>query len=178
MATHEVPPPSAEDGMTTTPVEQQTREDEPLFVLTLGDVQTVAREELGRALTGDETEAVMDTFRKAFDWAFYVANSIQAGQERGQIGSAVPGYPRTADEPDVAVSEPTAPSALTHEDEFFDIYASLSRDDLEHVGFDTRTVTDRAMHRLAREMTSDYMRQHYWSSLTRIAQSFGIPKHP
>ncbi len=159
----------AEGDPTTIPVELQSRDNEPLFTLTLGDIQAVAREELGRELTDDEAGSAMDNLRKAFDWAFYVANSIQAGQKWGKVGAAAPGHRGAEDGPDVGTESP---------EEFFDIYASLSRDDLERSGFDTRAVTDMDMHHLAREMTSDYMKQHYWSSLKRTAEHLGIPRRP
>lgn len=60
--------------------------------------------------------------------------------------------------------------------EFFDIYASISREELELAGFDARLVTDEEMARLARRMTDDYMKQLYFTSLRIVAEALGIPK--
>jgi hypothetical protein len=66
----------------------------------------------------------------------------------------------------------------TPQQEFFDIYASISREELEFAGFDTHQVTDEDMTRLARRMTDDYMEQLYSTSLRIMAEAVGIPKRP
>lgn len=60
--------------------------------------------------------------------------------------------------------------------EFFEI-TSVSREDLEDVGFDTSNVTDEQMEHLARMMADDYLEQLFWTSMEIIAEDFiGIPK--
>jgi len=53
---------------------------------------------------------------------------------------------------------------------------SISRYDLEIVGFDTRNVEDSTMENLASRLANDYLEQLYWSSLEIIAEYLGIPK--
>ncbi|WP_418192503.1 hypothetical protein [Alistipes sp.] len=48
-------------------------------------------------------------------------------------------------------------------DDFFPI-TSVSREDLKAYGFDTRSVTDAHMCRLAQKMANDYCEQLFWSS--------------
>lgn len=60
--------------------------------------------------------------------------------------------------------------------EYFEI-TSVSREDLEDVGFDTSNVTDEQMERLAQKMADDYLEQLFWSSMEIIAEDvIGIPK--
>lgn len=61
--------------------------------------------------------------------------------------------------------------------EFFEI-TSVSRGDLEEVGFDTRGVTDETMERLARKMADDYVEEHFWLALEILAEMIGISKRP
>jgi len=78
----------------------RTNEGEAVFTLTRADIQAVAQEEIGRKLTDGEIEAVMDNAVKVFEWAFIVANSIQACQEWGRVGPVAPGYERPREEYD------------------------------------------------------------------------------
>lgn len=63
----------------------------------------------------------------------------------------------------------------TPRQEFFEI-TSLSRVDLEEVGFDTKEVTDETMERLARKMADDYVEEHFWLALEILAEMIGISK--
>jgi len=81
-------------------VELPKPDAEALFTITRADVQSVAREELGRELTDGELEAVMDNARKVLNWEFVVANSIQACQDWGRVGPAAEGYEREKEESD------------------------------------------------------------------------------
>ena len=58
---------------------------------------------------------------------------------------------------------------------FFPI-TSVSRDDLETLGFDTSNVTDSTMEYLAKKMADDYLEQMYWISLRIIAEYLEIPQ--
>ena len=53
---------------------------------------------------------------------------------------------------------------------------SVSRDDLEFIGFDTRNVSDSTMEYLAKKMADDYLEQLYWISLRVIAEYLEIPQ--
>ena len=60
--------------------------------------------------------------------------------------------------------------------EYFSV-TSVSRADLEGIGFDTSNVDDDTMERLASKLGDDYCEQLYWSSLEIIAgECLGIPK--
>lgn len=52
----------------------------------------------------------------------------------------------------------------------------VSKEDLESRGFDTSSVTDSQMERLANKMEDDYVEQMYWESLDIIAENLDIPK--
>ena len=54
-------------------------------------------------------------------------------------------------------------------DDFFPI-TSVSREDLQTYGFDTRSVTDAQMRRLVQKMANDYCEQLFWSSMEIIAE--------
>lgn len=58
---------------------------------------------------------------------------------------------------------------------FFPI-TSVSRDDLESIGFDTSNVSDSTMEYLAKKMANDYLDQLYWFSLEINAEYLEIPK--
>lgn len=59
---------------------------------------------------------------------------------------------------------------------FFPI-TSIHRDDLESLGFDTTSITNATMERLASKMNDDYKEQMYWLSMEIITEeSFNIPK--
>jgi len=54
---------------------------------------------------------------------------------------------------------------------------SVSREDLEALGFDTSNVSDDTMERLASKLADDYCEQLFWSSLEILAENhFNIPK--
>lgn len=53
---------------------------------------------------------------------------------------------------------------------------SVSRDDLDALGFDTKDVSDSTMEHLAKKMADDYMEQLYWTSLRIIAEYLEIPE--
>ena len=59
---------------------------------------------------------------------------------------------------------------------FFHI-TSVSRDDLEALGFDTSRVSDDTMEHLASKLADDYCEQLFWISLRVLAEDyFNIPK--
>jgi hypothetical protein len=64
---------------------------------------------------------------------------------------------------------------IDEDDGYFEI-SSLHRNDLEHIGYDTRRVDDSDMKTLASKLGSDYCEQLFWSSLPIIADHLGIPK--
>lgn len=59
--------------------------------------------------------------------------------------------------------------------EFFEI-TSISRDDLESLGYKTDNITDEQMERLAKKMADDYLEQMYWLSMDILAESMGFEK--
>jgi hypothetical protein len=85
------------------PTKPLTREDEPLFVLTLGDIQTVALDKLGRYLTEPELKSVMKTLLEPFDWSFLLRMAIQACQMNGTVG------PSAAEQEQPEAELPTPP---------------------------------------------------------------------
>ena len=64
---------------------------------------------------------------------------------------------------------------LNSRKEFFDI-TSVSRDDLESVGFDTNSITDEQMIRLSDKMADDYCEQLFWESMETIADILEFPR--
>lgn len=56
--------------------------------------------------------------------------------------------------------------------------ASVSREDLLSMGFDTRSVTDEQMCHLAKKMSDDYYDQLYCISMEIIAEGLDFPRHP
>lgn len=62
-------------------------------------------------------------------------------------------------------------------DDFFPT-TSVSREDLQACGFDTRSVTDAQMCRLAQKMANDYCEQLFWSSMEIIAEGLEFPRYP
>ena len=69
----------------------------------------------------------------------------------------------------------------TKEDETRNLYkefkiTSVTREDLEDLGFDTTNVTDAQMERLAQKMCDDYLEQMFWLSMEIIAED--IMKFP
>lgn len=64
---------------------------------------------------------------------------------------------------------------LTERLPFFHITA-LHRDDLRERGFDTKSVSDATMERIARKMAEDYCAQLFHESLDTIAELAGVPK--
>ena len=54
---------------------------------------------------------------------------------------------------------------------------SVCRADLEHIGFDTASVDDATMKKLAEKLADDYCEQLFWGSLEIIADYLKIPKH-
>lgn len=59
--------------------------------------------------------------------------------------------------------------------EFFGI-TSVSRDDLESVGFDADKIADEQMERLADKMSDDYCEQLFWESMETIADILEFPR--
>lgn len=53
---------------------------------------------------------------------------------------------------------------------------SLSRPDLERIGFDGAVIDDATMKKLAEMMASDYCEQLFWNSLKIIAEHLEIPR--
>ncbi len=58
---------------------------------------------------------------------------------------------------------------------FFEI-TSVSREDLEQMGFAAGQVTNAEMRRLASKMADDYVEHLFWTSLALMAESLGIPR--
>lgn len=56
------------------------------------------------------------------------------------------------------------------------VITSVSREDLEEIGFDTSKVSDETMEYLAKKLGNDYCEQLFWSSLEIIAEYLEIPK--
>lgn len=56
------------------------------------------------------------------------------------------------------------------------VVTSVSRSDLEGIGFDTSKVSDAQMERLAEKMAEDYINQMFWISLEILAEDLGFPK--
>ena len=59
--------------------------------------------------------------------------------------------------------------------EFFKI-TSVSRDDLEALGYNTSRVSDKKMEYLAKRLADDYLEQLFWTSLDIMAEFLEIPK--
>ena len=60
--------------------------------------------------------------------------------------------------------------------EFFQI-TSVSRDDLEEVGFDTKNVDDSTMIELASKMADAYCDMGFWEDLEILAEDLNIRYH-
>lgn len=60
-------------------------------------------------------------------------------------------------------------------EKFFEV-TSVSREDLDKLGFDTSDVTDETMRELASKLSDDYCEQFYWDSLQTIAEELDIPE--
>lgn len=60
-------------------------------------------------------------------------------------------------------------------DGYFPI-TTVTREELDLKGFDTREVSDETMQRLASKMADDYVNQMFWESLDIIAEDQGIPR--
>ena len=56
------------------------------------------------------------------------------------------------------------------------VVTTLSRQDLESLGFNTKRVSDFKMERLASKLSDDYCEQLFWISLQSIAEYERIPK--
>lgn len=56
------------------------------------------------------------------------------------------------------------------------VITSVSRGDLEALGYDTSEVSDEKMEYLAKKMANDYCEQLFWSSLDILAEYLEIPK--
>ena len=63
---------------------------------------------------------------------------------------------------------------LESEKDSFEI-TSVSRDDLDSVGFDSALITDAQMEYLADKMASDYCEQLFWTSIEIIAEDLELP---
>ena len=57
--------------------------------------------------------------------------------------------------------------------EFFQV-TSISRADLDALGYNTEDITDKQMERLARKMAEDYLNQLYWTSMDILAECMGF----
>ena len=57
--------------------------------------------------------------------------------------------------------------------EFFQV-TSISRADLDALGYNTEDITDKQMERLARKMAEAYLEQLYWESLDILAECMGF----
>lgn len=60
--------------------------------------------------------------------------------------------------------------------EFFEIITSVSREDLQSLGYDISSVSDETMEDIADKMLNDYMDQLYWNSLDVIASQMNLEK--
>lgn len=56
------------------------------------------------------------------------------------------------------------------------VVTTLSRQDLESLGFNTKRVSDFKMEQLASKLSDDYCEQLFWISLHSIAECERIPK--
>jgi hypothetical protein len=74
-----------------------------------------------------------------------------------------------------SIREHTSPRDKQPQPEAFDI-ASVSRANLEGLGFDISQITDEQMEKLARRMADDYLDNLFWTSLKIMAEYVGIPK--
>lgn len=63
----------------------------------------------------------------------------------------------------------------TEQQEFFDI-TSVSREDLDDIGFDTSNVDDSTMANLASKLADAYYDNGFWIDLPIIAKHLGIAK--
>ncbi len=63
--------------------------DEPLFVLTVGDLQTAALDKLGRHLTEAELKVIMKTLVRSLDWLTSFSAAIDACRIDGTVGPSV-----------------------------------------------------------------------------------------
>lgn len=73
------------------------------------------------------------------------------------------------------IPETDAVSDVSQRQEFFNI-TSVSWDDLDHVGFDTKNTDDSDLAALAGKMADDYCNQLFWDSLEIIAEILGFPR--
>ena len=56
------------------------------------------------------------------------------------------------------------------------IISEVSREDLQHLGYDISEVSDATMEYLAKKLGDDYCEQLFWSSLSITADYLEIPK--
>lgn len=56
------------------------------------------------------------------------------------------------------------------------IITTLSREDLESIGFDTSQIDDNTMLDIARKMADAYCDNGFWIDLPIIAEHFDVPK--
>lgn len=54
---------------------------------------------------------------------------------------------------------------------------SVTREDLEDIGFNTSEVDDETMRKLASRLANDYCSNMFWDSLEIVAESLNIPKY-
>jgi len=64
---------------------------------------------------------------------------------------------------------------VTKNKEFFEI-TSVSREDLEGIGYDVSNIDDGTMERLASKMADAYCDGGFWIDLPILADHLGIPK--
>lgn len=60
--------------------------------------------------------------------------------------------------------------------EYFDIPLSISREDLEHIGFDAEQISDDEIEDLAQKMADAYLDNGYWIDMKVLADLNGYPK--
>lgn len=59
---------------------------------------------------------------------------------------------------------------------YFEV-TSISRCDLERLGYNVENITDEEMEKLAKLMADDYLEQLYWVSMDSIANRMGFKKN-
>jgi hypothetical protein len=108
--------------------ESDSRDDNPLLAITLGDIQTAAWNAINRPLTRDEVKTVVSDLANSMAWQEVVRDAIVTGQQSGSIG---PGGPKpefiveSMETPAVNPESPLAPDGLDSIETRFLVYYTL-----------------------------------------------------
>lgn len=100
------------------------------------------------------------------------ASEVRLGHADVEIDSVEAVVPIESESP----GEINAPQDGETQQMFFDVYTSITRGDLERLGYDASRLTDSEMKQLADRMTTAYMKELFWPSLNGLAQEKGLPK--